>query len=216
MDKNTNDYLILGISILVIGLLLGSYSFAIYTEIQNLDKKIDFEEIDDNRDMSTSEKYYEYLSISDYLNQKLTKNKNILIKNSSCVYLDYAQHNAIEMYRLTKKSDFDETKISVAAGNLRGLYNMLDNYTTCKRTAEYKSELQDLLDDIQASESRKLDKEQRMNDFLNGYKDKYTKDSQEDNAAIAPNSDLQQNQIIENDYYQPQQPQTDNNPEQIQ
>ena len=49
MDNNTNnDMLLLGVSILIIGIMLGTYSFATYQETKNLEQKIDFEIIDDN------------------------------------------------------------------------------------------------------------------------------------------------------------------------
>ncbi len=191
MDNNTNDYLALGVSILIVGLMLGNYSYSTYSETKKLSEQIDFTLIDDNNDISTTDKYYKYLSIADFLNQKLTKNKDILIKNTSCVYLDYAQHNAIELYRLTKKMDFDESKIGVAAGNIRGLYNMLEYYTTCKKTEEYKSELQNILNEIQKTEINRLNSEERMNEFLNGYRDKHTKQAQENTAAIAPDNSVQ-------------------------
>ena len=173
MDKNTNNELmLLGSGILILGLVLGSYSLSSYLEIKELGQKIDFELIDDNNELSSSEKYYKYITIADFLNQKLNKNKNLAIKNSSCVYLDYAHHNAVELYRLTnRKLDMDDTKKSVAAGNVRGLYNMVDNYSTCKKAALYKSELQDILTDIQKLE-KAADNEDRMNRFLNGYKER--------------------------------------------
>ena len=112
MNNNTNNELImLGSGILILGLVLGSYSFSTYLEVKELSQKIDFELIDDNNELSSSEKYYKYITIADFLNQKLNKNKNLAIKNSSCVYLDYAHHNAIELYRLTnRKLDMDDTK----------------------------------------------------------------------------------------------------------
>ena len=40
MDNNTNnDMLVLGVSILIIGLLLGTYSFATYKETKTLGQK---------------------------------------------------------------------------------------------------------------------------------------------------------------------------------
>ena len=74
MDNNTNnDMLLLGVSILIIGIMLGTYSFATYQETKNLEQKIDFEIIDDNNELTSEEKYYKYLSIADFLNQKLDK-----------------------------------------------------------------------------------------------------------------------------------------------
>ena len=48
---------------------------------------------------------------------------------------------------------------------------MVDNYSTCKKAALYKSELQDILTDIQKLE-KAADNEDRMNRFLNGYKER--------------------------------------------
>lgn len=170
MDKNTNQWLMLGVTILIMGLLLLSYSVSTYNESKNLAQKIDFEEIDNNNQMSTSDKYYKYLSNADYLNENLKKNKNILIKNSSCIYLDYAQHNAISLYRLAYNGfQTEESRKSVAAGNVRALYNMLDNYKTCNQTQKYKEELKDILDDIQKSDELYSSREERMRSFMDGY-----------------------------------------------
>lgn len=168
--SNNNDLLMLGIMFLVIGGALGVYSISSYLELKNLGDKIDFELIDDNNQMSSTDKYYKYLSFADFLNQKLNKNKNIPIKNASCVYLDYAQHNAIELYRLTsRRMELDESKRSVAAGNVRGLVTMLDNYKTCNKTQSYKTELNNILDEIQKSENLPTDSNIRINRTIDGY-----------------------------------------------
>jgi len=176
--NNTNDMLILGIIILVAGIFVASYSFSTYSEIKSLGTKIDFEELDNNNEMPTSDKYYKYLSYADFLNQKLEKNKSILIKNASCVYLDYAQHNAKFLYLLTQKLDSDESKRSVAAGNIRSLYNMLDNYKTCNQSAGYKTELQKIIDEIQNNNLNPPDTDYRMEKFLNGYDQKAQEEAQ--------------------------------------
>lgn len=169
-SNNTNNLLFLGISILVIGLFLLSYSVTTYKEVESLANKIDFEELDNNNQMSSSDKYFKYLSISDYLNQILNKNKNLLMKNSACVYLDYAQHNAISLYKLTYSGvQTEETRKSVAAGNVRNLYTMLDNYKTCKQTETYKAELKNILDDIQKSDNLYSEREKRMESFMKNY-----------------------------------------------
>ena len=168
--SNNNDLLMLGIMFLVIGGALGVYSISSYLELKNLGDKIDFELIDDNNQMSSTDKYYKYLSFADFLNQKLNKNKNIPIKYASCVYLDYAQHNAIELYRLTsRRMELDESKRSVAAGNVRGLVTMLDNYKTCNKTQSYKTELNNILDEIQKSENLPTDSNIRINRTIDGY-----------------------------------------------
>ena len=141
--RNPNDLLILGGTILLLGILLMSYSISTYRETKSLEDKIDFAEIDNNNSMSSSDKYFKYLSIADFLNQKLKKNEGLLMKNSSCVYLDYAQHNALALYRLTYNGmQTEESRRSVAAGNIRNLYSMLDNYKT---TLKSKSTVYDLL-----------------------------------------------------------------------
>lgn len=168
--SNNNELLTLGILFLVLGGALGAYSISSYMELKSLGDKVDFELIDDNNQMSSSDKYYKYLSIADFLNQKLNQNKNIPIKNASCVYLDYAQHNAIELYRLTsRRMELDDSKKNVAAGNVRSLSNMLDNYKTCNKTQSYKTELNNILDEIQKSEELNNDREMRMNKFMNSY-----------------------------------------------
>ena len=196
-DNNNNELIMLGAGMLLIGLVLGSYSLSTHIETKDLSSKIDFELIDDNNELSTIEKYYKYIQIADFLNQKLIKNKNLAIKTTSCIYLDYAQHNAIELYHLTnRKLDMDDTKKSVAAGNVRSLYNMLDNYTTCKKTPQYKSELQNILTDIQ-KEEKAVDNEERMNRFLNGYKERKARELEKQQEEGLPKLDEIDEQIIE-------------------
>lgn len=168
--RNPNDLLILGGSILLLGLLLMSYSISTYRETKALEDKIDFEEIDNNNSMSSSDKYFKYLSIADFLNQKLKKNEGLLMKNSSCAYLDYAQHNALALYRLTYNGmQTDESRKSVAAGNIRNLYSMLDNYKTCKQSNDYKKELGDILTDIQKTDDLYSQRQDRMSSFMSDY-----------------------------------------------
>lgn len=168
MEENSNDLLLLGISILIIGILLASYSLSSYLEVKNLIDKIDFETLAHSTEMSTEDKYYEYLSINDFLEQKLEKNKNLPIKNTSCIYLDYAQQNVIELYNLThKKLDSNDSRRNVTTGTIRKLYNTIGYYKTCKQAENYKKELDEILKDIQKSENLHIDYEQRMNEFLN-------------------------------------------------
>lgn len=168
--RNPNDLLILGGSILLLGILLMTYSISTYREAKALEDKIDFEEIDNNNSMSSSDKYFKYLSIADFLNQKLKKNEGLLIKNSSCAYLDYAEHNALALYRLTYNGmETDEARKSVAAGNIRNLYNMLDNYKTCKQSNDYKKELGDILTDIQKTDDLYSQRQDRMSSFMSDY-----------------------------------------------
>lgn len=163
-----NDLLMLGITFLIVGIAVGSYSYSTYNEVKKLDSQIDFEMIDNNNSISTSEKYNKYIAFADFLNQKLAKNQNIPIKNTACVYLDYAQHNAIELYNLTDtKMDIDESKKIIAAENIRGLYNMLGNYKTCKKSATYKQELSEIIQKIEKKQNIKSDSDMRLEQFLN-------------------------------------------------
>ena len=148
MNKSSNDWLMLGMFLLTVGIILAVYSVATYIEIKSLGEKIDFELIDDNNSLSSSEKYYKYLTIADYLNQKINKNKNLPIKNSSCVYLDLAQHNAIELYTLTNtRLEIDEYKLTTAKENVKTLRALLDNYNTCPKSSLYKAELDKLINE---------------------------------------------------------------------
>lgn len=191
MNKKNNNLLALGISILVLGLMLLSYSISSYTELKSLDEKMNFDELDNNVQMSTTDKYYRYLSNSDFLTQKLNKNKDLLFKNSTCVYLDYAEHNAVSLYELTYNGvQTDDSRKDVAAGNLRSLLKILDNYRTCKQSSTYKDELKHILDDIEKSDSLYSNTEERMNNFMNGYNNSISVQSQQlqENAAIAGDS----------------------------
>lgn len=166
MGKNLNDWLALGIFILVVGLALAVYSIATYVEIKNLGEKVDFELVDGNNNMSSTEKYYKYLSFSEFLNQKLDKNKNLPVKNASCAYVDFAQHNAIELYMLTSKNfSRDEDKQNVSAGNIRALNSRLESYGTCSKTKQYREELDGLLKDIENSQSLRPYKDLPMSNF---------------------------------------------------
>ncbi len=207
-SNNTNNLLFLGISILVIGLFLLSYSITTYKEVQSLANKIDFEELDNNNQMSSSDKYFKYLSISDYLNQILNKNKNLLMKNSACVYLDYAQHNAISLYKLTYNGvQTEETRKSVATGNIRNLYTMLDNYKTCKQTENYKTELKNILDDIQKTDNLYSEREQRMESFMKDYnakKEEQPSSEEENIEEQYQNAGIAEDEITQSKEHTPQ------------
>ena len=88
MEKSYNNWLALGVSILIMGIMLMTYSLTTYKQTKTLADKIDFQEVDNNTQMSTSDKYFKYLSYADYLNDELKKNKDLLIKNSTCNYVD--------------------------------------------------------------------------------------------------------------------------------
>ena len=174
-DKNAaiNETLMLGVGILIIGLILAVYSISAYIEVKNLSEKVDPGLVDGNAKLTASDKYYEYLSISEFLNKKLKQNKNIPIKNNSCVYLNYAHENAVLMYNLAdRKLEFDTSKKSDAAANIRSLHKMYDNYKGCKQMPGLKAELGEYISEIESGNGGNPDSEERMNNFLNGYREK--------------------------------------------
>ena len=166
-SNSSNKMIFLGIGIIVIGLVLLVYSLTYYAEIRNLEKRIDFEELDNSNQISTSDKYYKYLSYSDFLFQMLNKNRKILFKNASCAYLDYAQHNTLALYKLIFKSaSQDSSRKSVVEGNIRSLYKITDDYGICKQAPKYKEELRNILDDIQKTENFMNSNSSNMENFL--------------------------------------------------
>jgi hypothetical protein len=168
----------LGIGILIIGLILGIYSVTTFVEVKNLSEKVDLELIDSDTKLTSTDKFYEYQSIAEFLNKKLNQNKGIPIKNTSCVYLDYAHQNAILMYNLAdRRLDADPTKKNQAATNIRSLYKMYDNYKGCRQSAGLKEELSKYIADIDKSLNGS-DREERMNNFLNGYNEKKQQETQ--------------------------------------
>ena len=204
MDKSNNELLFFGVGILIIGIVLLSYSISTYVEVKNLKNKIDFEMLDNNNQMSFSDKYYKYLSYADYLSRKLEKNKGIPIKNSSCVYLNYAQLNAVKLYNLVdrKSSDIDGSKRDSAVGNVKTLVNLLDSYKTCKHVSDYKAELEKIISDSQNAENRMYESEMRMNNFLNTSKsmpaDDYTMyETDVRTPVIAPDEIEDTNKMIQ-------------------
>ena len=204
-DKNAaiNETLMLGIGILIIGLILAVYSISTYVEMKNLREKVDFELIDANTKLTASDKYYEYVSISEFLMKKLNQNKSIPVKNTACVYLNYAHENAILMYELAnRKLGFDNSKKSNAAVNIRSLYNMYDNYKGCKQTAGLKDELGKYIADIENS-SNNDDTDERMYNFLHGDRDneQYIDTVNPEQSNIIPAEEMteEQRQQLEQD-----------------
>lgn len=168
--KSYNGLLTLGIVSIIAGLALLIYCITSYSEIKLVTDKIDFDELDNNIHISTSDKYYKHLSIWDTLNQKLEKNKNLPVKNMSCGYLDYAQHNIKSLYKLIYKSaNEDSSRRAVVEGNIKSLSDMYDHYKSCRKTALYKSELDKMLDEIENSDD--IFYQGRMETFINGNKD---------------------------------------------
>ena len=177
-NASINETLMLGIGILIIGLILGIYSVTTFVEVKNLSEKVDLELIDSDTKLTSTDKFYEYQSIAEFLNKKLNQNKGIPIKNTSCVYLDYAHQNAILMYNLAdRRLDADPTKKNQAATNIRSLYKMYDNYKGCRQSAGLKEELSKYIADIDKSLNGS-DREERMNNFLNGYNEKKQQETQ--------------------------------------
>lgn len=177
VQKNSNaannETLMLGVGILIIGLILGVYSLSTYVEIKNLSEKVDLDLIDANTKLTPSDKYLEYYSIAEFLNKKLKQNRNIPVKNAACVYLNYAHENAILMYNIAdKKLDYDISKKNDAAANIRSLYKIYDDYKGCRQTAGLKEELGKYIADIEGASKLNDDSDERMNNFLNGYREK--------------------------------------------
>jgi hypothetical protein len=193
MEKD-NSLLFKGMILLGLGLILCGYSISSYLEVKTFAKTVDFELVDGNVELSSEEKYYKYLAFADYINQKLDKNKNLPIKNASCTYLNYAEHNMLEMYRLTTLKLDDVSKKNTVSRTIRGLYDVIDNYSTCKAYPEYKAELKDLISEIDASANSNIDTEIRMQKFLNGYKDK---NSQNPDEQVVQGGNSFQEQNIE-------------------
>lgn len=173
MGKKSNDILYLGIFILIVGVVLTIYSITSYTEISSLKKKIDFELIDDNNAISYEDRYAQYLSIAEFLNKKIDQNKNLPIKTTSCSYINYAKHNAIELHKLTtRRMKENETHKNTATSNIRTLYDKLKDYNTCPEILEHKNDLQSIITEIENSEKTKNFDKERMQKFINGYYDK--------------------------------------------
>lgn len=164
-----NEFLILGTGVLIVGVVLATYSFSTYIEMQNLENRIDFESVDKNNQISSSEKYYRYMEYSDFLNMKLKENSKIPMKRVSCIYLDYAKHNAVNMYNLTKyKLSSDEMKMNYCTDNVKILYDTLSKYKSCPQSAGYKVILGEILEDINNSAKEKEKADERLNEFLYG------------------------------------------------
>ncbi len=167
-ERKYNKTLFSGVILTIIGLCLLAYSVYSYFEVKSLENRIDFITLEDNQQISTSDKYYQHLDIADFLTKKLKQNKRLLIKNSSCIYLDYAQHNILDLYKLIFKGGHeDSVKKDVVEGNINSLYTMLDHYGSCKQTSNYQSELKLLLEEIKHSQELERDSQDRMNIFMN-------------------------------------------------
>ena len=191
MEKNYNNMLVLGLFILVCGIFLFIYSFSSHMEIRNLSNKIDFEELDHNNRMSTTDKYYKHLFYAETLEKKLKKNQNIPFKNASCIYLDFAQHNVVSMYKLIFNfSDLEDERKDIVEEKVKNLDEIMDKYTTCKQTAEYKSELKNIQSDIAKSADLYESSQQRMENFI-------YKGSELEKAVYDENSEIQPAQGIE-------------------
>lgn len=164
--KSYNGLLTLGICSIILGLTLLIYSITSYTEIKLITDKIDFDSLDHNNQISTNERYYKYSEIYDTLNQKLEKNKNLLIKNMSCAYLDYAQHNIQSMYKLVYKNSNEDMSRQIAVKkDINELIDIYKNYNTCRKTTSYTDELLKMLEEIEISDNN--DYIEKMDIFTN-------------------------------------------------
>ena len=166
MNKKSADLLKLGIGLLIIGILLAYYSLVSFIDFRTLSLNVDFDSVDNNLQISDMDKYYKYLSYADYLNQKLDKNKDLIIKNESCAYLDYAHHNVVMLYNLTDKKITEQTKKDAAIGVVKDLSSRLNYYSTCRNYALYKTELAHILSNQE--KRNEIYQSQRMNMFSNG------------------------------------------------
>lgn len=192
MKRNYNGLLTLGISAIILGLALLIYSITSYSEIKVVTNNIDFDELDNNIHIPTSDKYHKYLSIGDTLNKKLEKNKNLPIKNMSCAYLDYAQHNIKSLYKLIYKSaNEDSTRRAVVEGNIKSLSDMYQYYTSCRKTSQYIEELNKMKDEIENSDD--IFYQGRMETFINGNRDIERVDS----SNLEPDLQIQNAQFPE-------------------
>ena len=199
MEKNYNNMLILGLLIIVCGIFLLVYSFSTHMEIKNLSNKIDFDELDNNSRISTSDKYYKHLFYANLLEEKLKKNANIPFKNSSCVYLDYAYHNVTSLYKLIFNSaDFADDRKDVTEDKINNLNEILDQYSTCEQAATYKTGLKNLQDEIEKSEEIYESSQQRMDNFMYGGLDGKAEYSEDSEIQPAPNPDekIQEQEVI--------------------
>lgn len=204
MNKNYNNLLIGGICATILGIALLYYSVRSYSEIKYLNNKIDFDELDNNNHIPTSDKYYKHLTIGDFLMQKLEKNKNLPIKNTSCAYLDYYQHNIMSLYRLIyKTSNEDSSRKAVVEGNIRSYLLLMDNYRTCRKFGEYKAELQSKLEEIERADNSMI--ESRMDAFLNSRRIQ-NNDMNAEGEGMQPLYDSQTGQPVEPQAVQQQPP----------
>ena len=214
MNKSYNKLLIGGICATIVGVAMLCYSVKSYSEIKYLNNKIDFDELDNNNHMPTSDKYYKHLTIGDFLNQKLEKNKNLPIKNTSCAYLDYYQHNIMSLYRLIyKTSNEDSSRKAVVEGNIRSYLILIDNYKSCRKYSEYKAEVQSKLEEIEKVDNSML--ESRMDAFLNNKRIIESGNTESEGEGMQPLYDPQTGQPIELQTQHPQQVQPQVQTEQV-
>ena len=206
MIKSVNRMLICGIILTIAGIALFIYSLITYSETNSLYNKIDFDDLDNNNQISTSDKYYKHLSISEFLTAKLNQNKNLPIKNVSCVYLDYAQHNAVSLYKLIYNGDRNDTsRREVVEGNIKNLYDMLGFYASCKQSMGYKIELNNILENIKKSNELYEGSDFALDSFLNGdgqiqkredfEAEQQIIDKQQNNDEYIPMPDKSENEI---------------------
>ena len=187
MDKNNNDLLLLGIFILFVGIALFSYSVVSFKEVKSITSQINLEELDDPR-MSSTTKYDKRATIADFLMNKLEKYKTLPVKNTVCIYMDYAQNNLISIYNLTYNSGHSESyQKKDALKYLNNLSIMYQNYKTCKQYTEYNKELANLIDKAEKSSEEEYYRESKMENFLHGKTpniERYTEGNMRDAARF--------------------------------
>ena len=196
MNKNYNNMLALGLFIVVCGIFMLVYSFSSHMEVKNLSNKIDFDSLENNNRMSTSDKYYKYLFYAETLESKLKKNSNLPFKNTSCVYLDYAQHNIVSMYKLIfNAADFEDERKGVTEEKIKNLEEILGKYTTCRQAAQYKTELENIQKEIAYSEEQYEESQQRIDDLM--YEENYPEAEYGEDSEIQPASNSEQKEPLQ-------------------
>ena len=110
----------------------------------------------------------------------------------------------------------EESRKNVAAGIFVRLYNMLDNYRTCKQSEGYKKELSNVLSDIQKTDNLYSQRESRMEAFMKDYNQRPQEEIpsiESQPEELQPVQETQQEQYVQDfqqDSYPQQQPITNN------
>ena len=62
-EISSNEMLMLGVGVLIVGIVLASYSFSTYSEMKQLENQFDFDTLDKNTQISSSDKYLSIFSL---------------------------------------------------------------------------------------------------------------------------------------------------------